>query len=206
MRHLKEVDADLRSIQAIQQAIRQRAAVTPRGEWVRGFKYDDTKTEEGRPLTREDLDDAAPDHPVLIVHRGGHSAYFNSKAIAAAKIPETIADPDGGQYRRDARGRLTGAAFERAMAPFAKASAIQYTAADWREGVRIISKLMTAPASPACTTPAADPNRSAPTRKRATKAASACASTASSATPRSTASSPPACARASATRGCAWAR
>src|SRR5712692_4641820 len=39
-RHLREVDCDLRSIQAIQAAIRHRAAQTPRGQWVLGFKYD----------------------------------------------------------------------------------------------------------------------------------------------------------------------
>ena len=39
-----------------------RAARTPAGHWVLGFKYDDTKTEDGRPLTRQDLDVAAPGH------------------------------------------------------------------------------------------------------------------------------------------------
>src|SRR5687768_5495796 len=43
-RHLKEVDCDLRSIAAIQGALRERAARTPAGHWFIGFKYDDTKT------------------------------------------------------------------------------------------------------------------------------------------------------------------
>ena len=60
LRHLKEVDCDLRSIVEIQQAIRERAARTPKGELIRGFKYDDTKTREGRRLTKTDLDVAAP--------------------------------------------------------------------------------------------------------------------------------------------------
>jgi predicted amidohydrolase YtcJ len=42
--HLRQVDCDLRSIEAIQSAIRERAAKTPPNEWVLGFKYDDTKT------------------------------------------------------------------------------------------------------------------------------------------------------------------
>src|SRR5262245_1012342 len=49
--HLREVDCDLRSISEIQAAIRKRASETPAGNWVLGFKYDDTKTREGRPLT-----------------------------------------------------------------------------------------------------------------------------------------------------------
>src|SRR5437763_92259 len=67
--HLRMVDCDLRSISAIQAALRERAAKTPAGEWVLGFKYDDTKTEEGRPLSVTDLDSAVPDHPVHIQHR-----------------------------------------------------------------------------------------------------------------------------------------
>src|SRR6267154_3443365 len=42
--HLRMVDCDLRSISAVQAALRERAAKTPAGEWVLGFKYDATKT------------------------------------------------------------------------------------------------------------------------------------------------------------------
>lgn len=66
-RHLRFVDCDLRSIGAIQAAIRKRAAITPAGEWITGFKYDDTKMTEPRFLTREDLDAAAPQHMVALV-------------------------------------------------------------------------------------------------------------------------------------------
>jgi len=72
---LKEVSCDLRSIPAIQGAIRQRAAQTPPGQWVVGFMYDDTKTAEGRALTIADLHAAAPNHPVIVTHRGGHTSW-----------------------------------------------------------------------------------------------------------------------------------
>src|SRR6266853_1367828 len=36
--HLRMVDCDLRSISAIQAALRERATKTPAGEWVLGFK------------------------------------------------------------------------------------------------------------------------------------------------------------------------
>jgi len=64
--HLRMGDCDLRSISTIQAALRERAAKTPAGEWVLGFKYDDTKTSDGRPLSISDLDAAVPDHPVQI--------------------------------------------------------------------------------------------------------------------------------------------
>ena len=117
--HLRMIDCDLRSIRAIQDAVRERAAKTPPGEWVVGFKYDDTKTAERRFITREDLDTAAPEHPVYIQHRGGHTGYVNSLALAKVGVTETTPDPQGGRFVRDpATGRLTGRLLERATSPY----------------------------------------------------------------------------------------
>jgi len=93
--HLRMVDCDLRSISAIQAALRERATKTPAGDWVLGFKYDDTKTEDGRPLSIADLDAAVPDHPVHVEHRGGHTVYANSLAFRKAGIDEKTPDPPG---------------------------------------------------------------------------------------------------------------
>jgi predicted amidohydrolase YtcJ len=140
--HLSRVDCDLRSIAEIQAALRARAERTPAGEWVLGFKYDDTKTRDGRPLTREDLDAAAPAHPVFITHRGGHTAYVNSRAYAVARVAEDAPDPPGGRFDRDASGRLSGRVKERAAEPFEAAIPATDTPEDYREGVRLISKMM----------------------------------------------------------------
>ena len=143
LRHLREVDCDLRSITEIQHAISVRAEETPVGNWVLGFKYDDTKTSEGRPLTRKDLDDAAPYHPVFITHRGGHTAYVNSLAFQKAGVDENTPDPQGGQIDRDpATGRLTGKLRERGTAPFEQAIPSTYTRDDYREAMNLISKMM----------------------------------------------------------------
>lgn len=140
--HLKQVDCDLRSISDIQAAIRARAEKTPPGEWVLGFKYDDTKTRDGRPLTRQDLDAAAPAHPVYVQHRGGHTAYVNSLALQKAGVAEDASDPPGGHFERDSAGRLTGRVKERATQPFDDVIPSGDTRDDYREGVRIISQMM----------------------------------------------------------------
>ncbi|MDX1479862.1 MAG: amidohydrolase, partial [Saprospiraceae bacterium] len=141
-RHLRNVDCDLRSIDEIKQAIRARAEKTPQGGWVLGFKYDDTKTREGRPLSRTDLDEAAPYHPVFISHRGGHTAYVNSLAYQRVGISESVADPDGGMYGRLPDGMLSGKLMETATYPFREATAQEYTKEDEVEAVKLISKMM----------------------------------------------------------------
>ena len=140
--HRKRVDCDLRSIAEIQAGSRARADKTPAGEWVLGFKYDDTKTREGRPLTRADLDAAAPAHPVFITHRGGHTAYVNTPAYRAAHIAENTPDPPGGHFDRDAAGRLNGRVKERAADAFEAVIPSTETADDYREGVKLISRMM----------------------------------------------------------------
>jgi predicted amidohydrolase YtcJ len=102
--HLKEVDCDLRSIAAIQAAIRERASRTPPGQWIVGFKSDDTKTSDARPLTIADLDHAAPRNPVIVTHRGGHTSWVNSMALTLGDVNQKTPDPSGGKFERDSEG------------------------------------------------------------------------------------------------------
>ncbi len=140
--HLLKVACDSSSLDAILAAIRARAATTPAGQWVVGFLYDDAKTP--RPLNRADLDAAAPAHPVLVVHRGGHTGFVNSLAYAAAGVSETTPDPPGGRYFRDEAGRLNGRVGDAAKTRFDELSDRKVTREDWRRGAALISKMFTA--------------------------------------------------------------
>jgi predicted amidohydrolase YtcJ len=141
--HLKQVNCNLRSIAAIQAAIRERAAHAKPGEWVLGFLYDDTKTADHRPLTIADLDAAAPDHPVMITHRGGHGSWVNSRAIQVAGVNANTQDPQGGKYGRGPDGKLNGHLMESpATAPFHAKIHDTSTRAERREGVKSIANLI----------------------------------------------------------------
>src|SRR5262245_14414410 len=143
LRHLRQIDCDLRSIVDIQSAIRQRAAQTPTGQWVIGFKYDDTKTREGRLLTRQDLDAASPDHPVRIEHRGGHTSYVNSLGFKLAGVSEQTSDPPCGRFDRDPHThQLNGRVSENANAVFEKLIPSNFSRDDYRQGVKLISGMM----------------------------------------------------------------
>lgn len=141
--HLRQVDCDLRSIDAIKTAIRERAAKTAPREWVLGFKYDDTKTSDERPLDIRDLDAAARDHPVYIAHRGGHTAYVNSLALQMANVTDSTPDPQGGRFDRDPEsGARNGRISERATEVFDKLIPETNSREDYREGVKRISQMM----------------------------------------------------------------
>lgn len=108
------VNVDLRRIADVQTALIQQAEKTPPGQWVQAHMYDDTKFIEGRELTRRDIDAVVTNYPVMVRHRGGHTAVVNSKAFEVAGITQTTPDPDGGRYYRDG-GELTGKVAEHAM-------------------------------------------------------------------------------------------
>ena len=144
-RHLFEVDCDLRSVGAIQAALRERAAKTPAGTWIRGFKYDDTKTVERRFLTRADLDAVSTTHPIYVEHRGGHTGYVNSLAYERAGITESSSDPKGGRFERDAvTGKLSGRVAEAAAQIISGSDTHRYTGAEVQAGVAEISRRLAA--------------------------------------------------------------
>ena len=140
---LMNVNTNLGSVARIQAAIAERAQRTPPGEWIIGYMYDDTKLSEGRPLTRYDLDEAAPEHPVVVGHRGGHTGVYNSRAFALAGVTAQTPDPHDGMFYRE-NGELTGKVAERARDVFARFINTEVTPEQRRDGVAVITREMSA--------------------------------------------------------------
>jgi predicted amidohydrolase YtcJ len=107
--------ASVASIADIQRTVRAAAAARPAGAWVRASRYDDAKTDGGRRLTRADLDAAAPEHPVLVLHVAGHWGVVNSRALELAGLTDASSPPPGGELGRDGAGRLDGILYEQAL-------------------------------------------------------------------------------------------
>ena len=95
------------TLASLQAALRDRAAQTPKGDWIMARGYDQVKLDIGRHPDRSELDAAAPDHPVLLVRACGHVAIANSLAMAKAGIDENTPVPSGGLIEK-INGRLTG--------------------------------------------------------------------------------------------------
>ena len=108
------------TIDSIVLKLKARAAQTLPGEWVEGQFFDDTKVRDGRSLNIHDLDDVSSKHPVAVHHRGGHTAFYNSKAFELAGITKSTPNPAGGTFDRDAASELNGRVTDTAMDVFDK--------------------------------------------------------------------------------------
>src|SRR6266849_9222687 len=108
------------TIDSIVEKLRAKAAQTPAGTWVEGYFFDDTKVKDNRQLNVHDLDQVSKDHPVAVHHRGGHTSYYNSKALAMADITRATRDSAAGTYDRDPNGELNGRVTDRARDVFEK--------------------------------------------------------------------------------------
>ena len=101
------------SIEDILSLVREAAALRPAGSWISMMGYDQNKLAEGRHPTREELDDAAPDHPVQCIRACGHIAIYNSLALAAIGVdsPADAANFPEGEIEVKG-GRLTGLVYD----------------------------------------------------------------------------------------------
>ena len=143
VRELTEVNLDVRSMAEIGERLRDGAAARPPGEWILAFKYDDTKVREGRRITRRDLDEWVPDHPVRVSHRGGHLYWYNSRAFELAGITAETESPPGGHIYLD-DGELNGLLAENANDLFQGLLPSGSTREERQAGVKLISELVTA--------------------------------------------------------------
>ncbi len=104
IRKLTSIDLSpdkVHSIADIKEAVRQKALATPPGLWISGTDYNEFYLEGKRCPTRWDLDEVAPNHPVVLSHRSLHACVLNSLALALAGITSDTPEPPGARIERD---------------------------------------------------------------------------------------------------------
>jgi len=116
IRKLLSIDlspASVKSISDIKSAIRQRAQNIPPGEWLSATDYNEFYLAEKRHPNRWDIDEVAPQNPVVLAHRSLHACVLNSLALSLAGITRETPEPPGGYIDRDpATGKPTGILWE----------------------------------------------------------------------------------------------
>lgn len=98
------------SLQELAEAIRTAAAAAPSGDWIHAVVGTNTirHPQEARAI----IDAAGAGHPVLLEAWWGHGVILNGQALTKLAIGDSVNDPQGGHWDRDAQGHLTGLAEE----------------------------------------------------------------------------------------------
>jgi predicted amidohydrolase YtcJ len=84
-----------------------RVKELPAGAWVTGRGWDHTLW-GGQWPTKKDLDEVAPNNPVILQRVDGHVSWVNTLALQKGNVTRETRDPQGGEILRDSNGEPTG--------------------------------------------------------------------------------------------------
>lgn len=99
-------DVDVEHVHSAEEAaarVRERVEASQPGAWIRGSGWRDA--EWPARASRHVLDEVAPENPVSLMAKDGHSLWLNSAALA---LTDGNLDVEGGVVERDEFGELTG--------------------------------------------------------------------------------------------------
>ena len=111
------------SIEDIKEAIFERAKNTPKGEWIRGWGYNDQYLKEQRNPNKWDLDEVSPDNPVMLTRVCNHISAHNSRSIEIAGITNT--DNFSPETFTRQNGEISGVMLEEAHMAMFKAALLK---------------------------------------------------------------------------------
>src|SRR5213078_1728357 len=101
--NLVGVDSEAEAVEKVA----ARAAVTPKGEWILGYGWDEGAWASRYP-TLTLLSERVPDHPVYLRGLHGYAVWGNRLAFERAKITPATRAPAGGEIKKDASGAPSG--------------------------------------------------------------------------------------------------
>jgi predicted amidohydrolase YtcJ len=113
---LDQVDLnDADSAEEFKRRIAERARITPKGKWIEGGNWDETKWSPPDLPTHTMIDSVTAGVPMLISRYDGHVAFANETALRLAGITAATPNPPGGVIVHDSRGNPTGVFKDAAM-------------------------------------------------------------------------------------------
>ncbi|MBT3338262.1 MAG: amidohydrolase [Anaerolineae bacterium] len=99
---------DVRSLDEVQNRVREAAIAAKPGEWIVGQGWNQDSWDQPKMPDKTDLDAIAPDNPVILWRKDLHLAWVNSRALEAAGINVSTPDPNMGVIQRDEKGAPNG--------------------------------------------------------------------------------------------------
>ena len=99
--------AGARTLAEAKARVAARVGEVEPGAWVTGRGWDHTLW-GGQWPTKRDLDEVAPNNPVILQRVDGHVSWANTLALRKGGVTRETRDPQGGEILRDAAGEPTG--------------------------------------------------------------------------------------------------
>lgn len=96
----------VRDFDEVRRRVRQAVEKAAPGQWVQGWGWDENLWD--RPPSAAQLDDIAPQIPVVLARMDMHTWWVNSAAMRQAGITRETPDPPESRFDRDASGNPTG--------------------------------------------------------------------------------------------------
>jgi predicted amidohydrolase YtcJ len=100
--------ADTASLVEVRERVRRALQGAAPGQWILGQGWNQDAWPDPRLPSRADLDDLAPDNPVILWRTDLHLAWANSRALQVAGIAADTPDPRLGVIERDESGQPSG--------------------------------------------------------------------------------------------------
>ncbi|MBZ5554246.1 MAG: amidohydrolase [Acidobacteriia bacterium] len=107
---------ETRSFEEVVGMVKQKVAESPRGEWVQGRGWDQTRWPVKDFPHHRELSAVSPENPVWLTRVDGHAGLANARAMEIAGITRQTPDPPGGRIVHDEKsGEPTGVFVDNAM-------------------------------------------------------------------------------------------
>lgn len=100
--------ADTTSLAEVRERVGQAVRGAAPGCWLLGQGWNQDSWPDPRLPNKADLDDLAPENPVILWRTDLHLAWANSQALQAAGITADTPNPESGVIERDDSGQATG--------------------------------------------------------------------------------------------------
>lgn len=98
----------VRSIEDVVRELSEVAKVTPEGEFIRGWGWDEVQFKEKRYLNRHDLDRISAKHPIICTRSCFHNISLNTYALEKFGITKDTEEIPGGKIYREEDGTPDG--------------------------------------------------------------------------------------------------
>jgi predicted amidohydrolase YtcJ len=130
----------LESLEEVLVNVARHCEGVPADVWVRGWGFHSSQVREGRNPTRRELDEVAPENPVVLVDVSFHACYVNSRALELTGLSRHTPDPPGGSIGRERSGEPNGTLLESASDLPQRDSWLEYIARDRDRALDLVER------------------------------------------------------------------